>query len=482
MKISIVNPYIRVFQRNYAFRKTRNWQPLSTAIVAAHLEARGGWEIQFLDAHVLGLSDEETARRIREFGPDVLYYSSERTDAWELPIPDTSYISDFFARLFDGWTSPPRWTLLEGPHGSIFPDDMLRKLPAVDLVLRGETEPVSFKVLDALGAGSDPQSCDSVSFRAPSGEHVHNQDDPDPVKYKDFPSPAWHLLPMEKYRDAGAPEKPFAMLETSRGCPMPCGYCYKQMFGDRQSKRDPEQVLDEVQEVVEKFGVRRIMFQDQIFTLDRKHTQAICEGLIARGLAPKIEWRVQTRLNGMKKSLLKLMKDAGCAEIYTGLETGSDDMQGEISKLTLEEFLEYRDYGESIGLPISPNFIFGLPGETEHTAMQSARFYHELGIAIVPNVNITYPMTRYHGEAVERGDLQGDTWDEVVEGAGLVGTHFDKATIDRLRARALQLNRILRWKKRFWAVVGKEYGRGAARRMLKRRAARNPKIRLPLIS
>ena len=78
-------------------------------------------------------------------------------------------------------------------------------------------------------------------------------------------------------------------------------------------------------------------------------------------------------------------------------------MQGEISKLTLEEFLEYRDYGESIGLPISPNFIFGLPGETLQTAKQSAQFYHELGFAIVPNVNITYPQTRYHGEAVERG-------------------------------------------------------------------------------
>ena len=32
MKISIVNPHIPVFRRNYAFRKTRKWQPLSTAM------------------------------------------------------------------------------------------------------------------------------------------------------------------------------------------------------------------------------------------------------------------------------------------------------------------------------------------------------------------------------------------------------------------------------------------------------------------
>jgi anaerobic magnesium-protoporphyrin IX monomethyl ester cyclase len=468
MKISIVNPHIPVFRRNYAFRKTRRWQPLSTAIVAAWLEQHGGFEIQFIDAHVLDLDDAAVARQVRAFGPDILYYSSERTDAWELPIPDTSYVQNFFREYLK--TGPKaKWMLLEGPHGSIYPADMLSKLPMVDAALRGETEPVSFGALAALARGDDLSQVPSVSWRRGDGSIVHNADDTAPMKYKDFPSPAWHLLPMDKYRDAAAPDTPFAMLETSRGCPMPCGYCYKQMFGDRQSKRDPKQVLDEVEEVVTKFGVRRIMFQDQIFTLDRKHTAAICEGLIARGLAKKIEWRCQTRLNGMKNELLKLMRDAGCVEIYTGLETGSDAIQKEISKLTLEDFLRYRDYGESIGLAISPNMILGLPGETYDTAMQSIKFFHKLGIAMSPNVNITYPQTRYHEQAIERGEIKGDNWDEVVEGAGLVGTTLDKPTIDRIRAEAERLNKWLRRKKKLWRLFGMQYGKGAAQQLLKER-------------
>ena len=167
------------------------------------------------------------------------------------------------------------------------------------------------------------------------------------------------------------------------------------------------------------------------------------------------------------------MRDAGCVEIFTGLETGSDAIQGEISKLTLEEFLAYRDYGESIGLAISPNMILGLPGETYETALESILFFHRLGIAMVPNVHISYPMTRYHGEAVERGELTGEGWDEVVLKAGMIGTHMDKATIDRVRARAAQLNRLLRWKKRLYRLVGRDYGRGAARRLLKRRSGRS---------
>ena len=484
MKISIVNPFIPVFQRNYAYRKTRRWQPISTAIVAAWLEqqnhAEGPWEIQFLDAHVMDWSNAEVAERVRSFDPDILYYSTERTDAWELPIPDLSYINDSFEALFSD-DFKPRYVLLEGPHGSIFPDELLKQLPQVDLILRGESEPVSFAVLDAIGEGRDPAEVASVSARNADGSHRHNPDEPNPLPYAEFPSPAWHLLPMDRYRDAAAPDMPFAMLETSRGCPMPCGYCYKQMFGDRQSKRDPESVLDEIQQVVEKYGVRRIMFQDQIFTLDRRHTTAICEGIIKRGLANKIEWRCQTRLNGMKKELLQLMKDAGCADIYTGLETGSDEMQGEISKLTLDEFLEYRAFGDSIGLPISPNFIFGLPGETYETAMESARFYHSLGIAVVPNVNITYPLTRNHTEAIERGELTGGSWEEVVDGAGQVGTGMDKATIDSLRAAALRLNRALRWKKRLWNMFGKSFGDNAAAKLLAKRRRRGLSPKAPSV-
>lgn len=465
MRISIVNPRIPVFQRGYAFRKTRLWQPLSTAIVASWLRDQGGWEVQFLDAHVHDMSTAEAVAAVRDFDPDVLYYSSERTDAWELPIPDTAYIEEFFTELA-ALDVKPRWVLLEGPHGSIFPDDMMAKLPAVDACLRGETEPVSFAALGDLARGGDLRNVNSVTWRGDDGSVTNNPDEPNPIQYADFPSAAWDLLPMERYRDAAAPDTPFAMLETSRGCPMPCGYCYKQMFGDRQSKREPSQVLDEVQEVVEKYGVRRIMFQDQIFTLDRRHTTDVCEGLIERGLAPRIEWRCQTRLNGMKNELLKLMREAGCVEIYTGLETGSETIQKEISKLTLEEFLQYRRYGESIGLKISPNMILGLPGETEETAMESVRFYHHLGIPMSPNVNITYPMTRYYGDAVEKGELAGTSWGEVVDAAGLVGTHMDKTTIDRVRAKANRLNRLLRWKKKLWAAIGLEYGRGAADKLL----------------
>jgi len=101
--------------------------------------------------------------------------------------------------------------------------------------------------------------------------------------------------------------------------------------------------------------------------------------------------------------------------------------------------------------------------------MESILFYHRLGIAIVPNVNITYPLTRYHTEAVERGELKGDGWDEVVKGAGLVGTHLDKVTIDRIRAKALRLNRLLRWKKRIYRAFGARYGQGASQRLLKTR-------------
>ena len=100
MKISIVHPRISIFQKNYAFRKSRVWQPISVLTVAAWLEEQGGWELQYIDAHAEDWGDAEVARRVREFGPDVLYFSSERTDGWEVPIPDLGYVDEFFATMF----------------------------------------------------------------------------------------------------------------------------------------------------------------------------------------------------------------------------------------------------------------------------------------------------------------------------------------------------------------------------------------------
>ena len=43
---------------------------------------------------------------------------------------DTGILTDFFTALYDGWAEDqrPKWALLEGPHGSIYPDDMLGRL------------------------------------------------------------------------------------------------------------------------------------------------------------------------------------------------------------------------------------------------------------------------------------------------------------------------------------------------------------------
>lgn len=460
MKISLVNPRIPDYRRNHTLRQPRHWQPLAMAIVARWLEQHE-FDIQFIDALVMDLDDAETARLVHGFAPDILYYSSERTDAWELPIPDTGYIEAFFRAYTATGAPKPHHVLLEGPHGSTFPDDLLRRLPLVDACLRGESEPVSFRALDALRRGRSLAGVTSVSWRRADGQIVHEPDDPNPLKYRDFPTPAWHLLPMDRYRDRKAPDIPFAMVQTSRGCPLPCGYCYKQMFGDRQSKREPTQVVAEIAELVDRYGVRRLQFQDQIFTLDRRHAQAVCEGLIARGLADRIEWRCQTRLPGLQPELLQWMRAAGCVEIHTGLETGSEEMQRSISKLTLAEFQHLRRVGEDLGITITPNVMIGLPGETWESALESIRFFHRLGITIEPNVNLTQPMTPYFKEARERGELRVGDWDEVIDKAGLIGNHLDRPTLDRIQNRIARRNAWLRVKRRLWRTFGRDHRRAA---------------------
>ena len=89
-----------------------------------------------------------------------------------------------------------------------------------------------------------------------------------------LPPLPYELLPLEKYWyfpfGVGVP---YASIFASRGCSYHCYYCpYPMGFGDRIIHRDPVKVVDEIEDVYHKRGIRAILFRDQVFTMDRDRT------------------------------------------------------------------------------------------------------------------------------------------------------------------------------------------------------------------
>jgi anaerobic magnesium-protoporphyrin IX monomethyl ester cyclase len=166
----------------------------------------------------------------------------------------------------------------------------------------------------------------------------------------------------------------FTSILTSYGCPFTCTYC--EAPGFKFTMRTPELVLEEL-ELVKKSGITEVCFKDWTFAANRKHANAILDGMIERNLG--LQWFTFTRAEVIDRELAQKMKKAGCNVVQMGVETVSSDLlpkfrrKADNSKIR-EAFRICREEG----LETLATFILGLPGENEESIRKTIDFVVEL--------------------------------------------------------------------------------------------------------
>jgi radical SAM superfamily enzyme YgiQ (UPF0313 family) len=134
-------------------------------------------------------------------------------------------------------------------------------------------------------------------------------------------------------------------------------------------------VLDEIEMLVRRFGVREIHFEDDNLTLRRGHAEAICEGLLARGLGVVWSCPNGVRADTLDADLLRLMKRAGCYALAFGVESGDQAILDGVGKGARLEAIERAiALASEAGIQTQGFFIFGLPGETGGSIARTVEF------------------------------------------------------------------------------------------------------------
>jgi len=434
-RVLLLNPQTPYYEMRYMKRPSRIWQPISLGHIASMLErVDGGPELTLLDANALSLTPDRVAIRAGEVDPTVVVLNSAQHDRWQNPIPTIDHVRC----LIDALTSvlPDATYVLLGPHGTELPAHTFDKIPALDVIVRGEPELTTVDLIRRLGAGESLDDLTGISI-VRDGACVDNPD----VSFIDdldsLPLPAYHLLPMEKYRYRGEANEPgnederFAFMITSRGCPYRCSYCSLTMLGHRYRVRSIEKVLEEIDLLVRDYGVNKIIFHDQILTLKKPHVKELCDGLIARGY--DVAWFCQGVVNEFPVELLGLMKQAGCAQINFGLESGVEEVSARMRKNSVADFIKIYDQGQQVGVDIVPNHMVGLPGETPELARQSNEFYKKFGFKyFFASPTIPYPGTELYEIGRKNGTIRAETWEAVLDATGLVDNSFDKENMEEL--------------------------------------------------
>jgi radical SAM superfamily enzyme YgiQ (UPF0313 family) len=310
---------------------------------------------------------------------------------------------------------PQTVVLVGGPHVSSLGEETIARFPEFDYGIVGEGEHALVALLRVLEEGGELSSVPALLYRE-DGEVRRTPSLPVNRVLDQLPIPAWDLL--EDFPRAypaaifDFPRGPVATIAASRGCPFHCRFCDTSTFGAKIRRYSAEKVFDMMQHLHDRYGVRHIMFVDDLFLASREKTEELCHLLLERAL--KMTWTCTARVDTVQPAVLATMKRAGCWEISFGLETGSDELLEKMDKLARVAKSEQAvRWAAEAGIRTKGLFMLGYPGETRETIELTRAFVRRIPMTIM---NLT-KFTPYPGSPIYR-DLYGtsireDAWQKM---------------------------------------------------------------------
>lgn len=381
-----------------------NAQPLGFGYLASVLRQKGFKEIKILDACSLGLTVDETVKLAREYEPDVVGITSM-----------TVTINNGL-RIAEGIKQNLRNVKIAmgGVHASVQPKEVAAD-PSVDIVVRNEGEYSFLEVVEKWSAGEKVHDIPGTTLEI-EGQIVHNPSYPRITDLDSLPFPARDLMPMHIYK-AGLAFPPNIRLRTlmysARGCPNDCTFCASStVWGSRKwATRSANNVLDEIESVIDEFGIYGFEFVDELTTLNKRRLTEFCNGIHNRGLH-KIRWVCSSTVKQMDYETARMMKESGCSMLYMGVESGSPEILKRLNKrISTDEIIQAFQSARKAGLRTGACFMLGAPGETTETFRETIDLAKQIRPhKIALNIVTPYPGTAIYDDYVEKDiDLN---WDE----------------------------------------------------------------------
>jgi radical SAM superfamily enzyme YgiQ (UPF0313 family) len=210
--------------------------------------------------------------------------------------------------------------------------------------------------------------------------------------WQDLPSPARDLVSIEPYRAAWLKAHGYfsTNMVASRGCPYRCNWCAKPISGNAFQLRPPAAVAEEMKQLKARAGVQHIWFGDDVFALDRHWVRQFAEEVVARSAS--IPFKIQSRANLMTDDTVRHLKTAGCAEVWMGVESGSQAVLNAMDKgLDLHSVIAARQRLKTAGIRACYFLQLGYPGEAWPELQQTIEFVRETRPDDI-GVSFSYPL------------------------------------------------------------------------------------------
>ncbi|MBT8582103.1 radical SAM protein [Polynucleobacter paneuropaeus] len=229
----------------------------------------------------------------------------------------------------------------------------------------------------------------SAKFNANASPNIISREFPgQPVKRAEklgrYPIPDWDLIKLDSYWRlpySHGPKTPkFLPILTSRGCPYPCDFCVVPETNNRRwIGNDPEQVVQEIIELRDKFNVYDFQIEDLNPTVHHKRWERICELLIERDANIRFYLVSGTKAETLHIDKIGLLASAGCRYISISPESGSYDLMKIIGKkFNQEHGIQLIRECRKFGIRTQACFLVGHPREVDRDFLASKAYLIDL--------------------------------------------------------------------------------------------------------
>lgn len=295
---------------------------------------------------------------------------------------------------------PETLIVLGGPEVGPIPERVLAENPAVSAVVRGEGEETFADLLAARLKGRDLTRVPGITARR-DGRIVSAPDRPLIADLDSIPSP--YLTGVLEPADGTA------YIESYRGCPHRCGYCYEGKGYGRIRRFSDERVAAEIEAIATHPAVRGFSFIDPVFNLTTERLEWLAETLephAARGIRLHT---IEVDLERVGEREAGLLRRAGVISVETGPQS-----VGDAALATCRRSFDPAAFSAGVGacraagISVECDLIIGLPGDTPSDVIAGLDFVIGLdpGIAQVSTLHVL-PGT----DLWERADELGLTYD-----------------------------------------------------------------------
>lgn len=398
MRIVFINPEIRPDAK-------KRMLPVGLGYILTAVK-KAGFDFDFIDMDIDSLSLEDLRRALQGRVYDVCAFGC---------ISSGFKFAHGIAKTIR--EEQPGALIVAGNSVATSMPELLLTRTEVDVAVMGEGDVIIVDLLKALAGGQDHRHVAGIAYLEEGAVRFSPKrtviPDLDPVGFPD-----WDIFDLKKYNkymhlvSRVAPDKNFIAypLNSARGCPFSCTFCYHVFKGVRYRKYSEKAVIDEIRRLHERFGATCVAFWDELTFADIASVERRVKSL--RSLDFNIMWQSPIRGNLFKKKhlpLLREMKEVGCDNLAYSLENASEEILKAINKnLDVSEFIEQSEVIWEAGITPLTSIFFGYPQETPETIQRTLDVCERCRIFPSTGFLLPLPGTEIYDWARQNGNIKDE--------------------------------------------------------------------------